>query len=189
MTDESVPFASKDDFAAWLDAEHERSRGVWILLAKKGSGIPSVTYAEAVELALCYGWIDGQARSVDDQVYVQRFTPRAARSKWSKINRGKVTDLIERGLVRPAGLREVERAKADGRWDAAYDPPSTAVAPPDLVAALDGNPAARDAYAGLDSRNRFAILHRIADAKRPETRASRIEKFVVMLAEGGKIYP
>ena len=158
-------------------------------MAKKGSGVASVSYAEAVEVALCYGWIDGQARSIDDDFYLQRYTPRTARSKWSKINCGRATDLIERGLMQPAGIREVERAKADGRWDAAYDPPSAAQVPPELAEALERNPAARDAFATLDGRNRYAILHRIADAKRPETKARRIEKFVSMLAEGGKIYP
>ncbi len=162
---------------------------MWIRLAKKGSGVASVSYAEAVEVALCYGWIDGQARSLDDDFYLQRYTPRSARSKWSKINCGRATDLIERGLMQPAGLREVERAKADGRWDAAYDPPSTAQVPPELAEALERNPAARNAFATLDGRNRYAILYRIAEAKRPETKARRIEKFVSMLAEGGKIYP
>jgi len=184
-----LPFISQDDWVASLAEHHDSSTGVWIRLAKKGSGVASVTYAEAVEVALCYGWIDGQAKTIDDRFYMQRFSPRSARSKWSKINCGKVVDLIERGLIQPAGLREVERAKADGRWDAAYDPPSTAQVPPELTEALERSPAAQDAFAALDSRNRYAILFRIADAKRPETKARRIEKFVAMLAEGGKIYP
>jgi uncharacterized protein YdeI (YjbR/CyaY-like superfamily) len=148
-----------------------------------------VTYLEALRTALRFGWIDGQARSLDDTHYAQRFTPRRARSIWSKRNREFATALIEAGEMEPAGLREVERAKADGRWDAAYDAPSTAAVPEDLRAALDANPAATEFFAGLDARNRYAILHRVQTAKRPETRARRIEKFVAMLAAGEKLYP
>jgi uncharacterized protein YdeI (YjbR/CyaY-like superfamily) len=189
VTEPAAEFASKDEWAAWLEDQHVTSTGVWVRFAKKGSGAVSVTYAEAVEVALCYGWIDSQARSLDDRFYLQRFTPRRARSKWSKVNCAKATDLIERGLMRPAGLREVERAKADGRWDAAYDAPSTATVPDDLRAELDRSPAAAEFFATLSSQNRYAILHRIQDAKKPETRARRIAKFVAMLAEGRKIYP
>ncbi|HEV2778009.1 MAG TPA: YdeI/OmpD-associated family protein [Actinophytocola sp.] len=184
-----ILFASQAEFEAWLDENHETSDGVWVKLAKKGSGVASVTYAEAVESALCYGWIDGQARSVDEQFYQQRFTPRTKRSKWSKINRDRVTALIEAGRVKPAGLRQVEAAKADGRWDAAYASPANATVPDDLRAALDANPAAAAFFATLDSRNRYAILHRTQDAKKPETRARRITQFVDMLARGEKLYP
>jgi uncharacterized protein YdeI (YjbR/CyaY-like superfamily) len=142
-----------------------------------------------VEAALCYGWIDGQARSIDENYWLQRFTPRTARSKWSKRNRARAIQLIERGEMKPAGLREVERAKSDGRWDAAYDAPSTATVPNDLRVELERNPEAHEFFASLDSRNRYAILHRIQDAKRPETRARRIAKFVEMLNERQKLYP
>ncbi len=185
----TIAFASADAWAAWLHEHHAASEGLWLKLAKKGTDVASVTYAEAVEVALTYGWIDGQARRHDEQHWLQRFTPRRARSKWSKVNRARATELIERGAMQPAGLREVERAKADGRWDAAYDAPSTATVPDDLQQELDRNEAARAFFATLDATNRYAILHRIQDAKRPETRVRRIETFVAMLAEGRKIYP
>jgi uncharacterized protein YdeI (YjbR/CyaY-like superfamily) len=182
-------FASPAEWVAWLDAEHESSAGVWIKLAKKGSGIASVSQQEAVEVALRYGWIDGQARSLDDQHWLQRYTPRRPRSRWSKRNRAKAIELIERGEMKPAGMREVARAKADGSWDAAYDSQSEAVVPDDLRLELERNPAARELFETLDSQNRYAILHRIQDAKRPETRARRIAKFVDMLGEGRKPHP
>jgi uncharacterized protein YdeI (YjbR/CyaY-like superfamily) len=161
---------------------------VWLTFAKKDSGIDSVRYPEAVEAALAHGWIDGQARRLDDEWYVQRFTPRTARSRWSRINRDKAIALIERGAMKPAGLAEVERAKADGRWDAAYASPRAAKVPDDLQRALDAHPAAREFFAGLDGNNRYAILHRIEEAKRPDTRARRIAKFVAMLEAGEKIH-
>jgi uncharacterized protein YdeI (YjbR/CyaY-like superfamily) len=162
---------------------------VWVRFAKKGSGIPSVTYAEALDAALCYGWIDGQSRSVDETWYLQKFTPRRARSIWSKRNREKVAALIESGRMRPAGLAEIDRAKADGRWDAAYDGPAAATVPDDLQAALDANPAAADSFAGLNGQNRYAILHRVQTAVKPETRARRIAQFVEQLARGETLYP
>jgi uncharacterized protein YdeI (YjbR/CyaY-like superfamily) len=187
---EVLPFATPEEWEAWLRAHHETvTAGVWIKFARKGSGIPTVTYRDALQVALRFGWIDGQARSHDESWYLQRFTPRRARSIWSKRNRDFATALIEAGEMEPAGLREVERAKADGRWDAAYDAPSTARVPDDLQAALDANPAATEFFAGLDRQNRYAILHRVQTAKRPETRARRIEKFVAMLAAGEKIHP
>ena len=184
-----IAFASREEFAAWLDEHHERPDGLWIKFAKKASGIPTVVYAEALEVALCHGWIDGQVAKFDDRHYLQRFTPRRARSKWSKINRDRATALIESGAMKPAGLAEVERAKADGRWDAAYDAPSRATVPDDLQRALDANPAAAEFFATLSGSNRYAVLYRIQDAKRPETRARRIEKFVAMLARGEKLHP
>jgi uncharacterized protein YdeI (YjbR/CyaY-like superfamily) len=183
-----MPFASRDAWAAWLEEQHASSDGLWLKFAKKGSGVETVTYAEAVETALCYGWIDGQVRKFDEDYYLQRFTPRRARSRWSKINRQKATELIERGEMKPAGLREVERAKADGRWDAAYDAPSTAQVPDDLLRELEKNQPAREFFETLDGRNRYAILYQIQDAKMPETRARRIEKYVAILSEGKKIY-
>jgi uncharacterized protein YdeI (YjbR/CyaY-like superfamily) len=184
-----IPFASREAWAAWLEEQHATSVGLWLKFAKKGSGLDTVTYAEAVEVALCYGWIDGQVRKLDEDHYLQRFTPRRARSRWSKTNRQKATELIERGEMKPAGLREVERAKSDGRWDAAYDAPSTATVPEDLRRELEKNEPAREFFETLDGRNRYAILYQIQDARRPETRARRIEKYVAMLGEGKKIYP
>ena len=184
-----IPFASRDAWEAWLEKHHETANGLWLKIAKKGSGIETVSYAEALEAALCYGWIDGQKASFDDQYWLQRFTPRKPRSKWSKVNRQKATELIEKGEMKPAGLREVERAKADGRWDAAYDAQSTATVPDDLRQELEKNHRAREVFTTLDSRNRYAILYQIQDAKRPETRARRIEKYVAMLAQRQKIYP
>ena len=184
-----IPFASCDAWEAWLEEHHTASDGLWLKLAKKGSGLESVTYDQAVEVALCYGWIDGQVRKFDEDYYLQRFTPRRPRSKWSKVNRKKATELIERGEMKPAGLREVERARADGRWDAAYDAPSTATVPEDLRRELEKNDRAREFFATLDSRNRYAILYHIQDAKKPETRARRIQKYLAMLSERKKIYP
>ncbi len=184
-----VSFASRREWAAWLGKEHAASSGLWLKIAKKGSGVVSVSYADALEEALCYGWIDGQKGKLDDLYWLQRFTPRRPRSKWSKTNRTKATELVERGKMKPAGLREIERAKADGRWDAAYDAQSTATVPGDLHRELEANPRAKEFFSTLDSINRYAILYRIKDAKRPETRARRIAKFVAMLNEHEKIHP
>jgi uncharacterized protein YdeI (YjbR/CyaY-like superfamily) len=179
-------FPSQASWEAWLEQHHASAPGVWVKFAKKGSGVESVSYGEAVESALCFGWIDGQMKSLDERFYLQRFTPRRRRSSWSKVNVEKATALIEAGRMRPAGLAEVERAKADGRWDAAYEPPSKITVPEDLERALDANPTARAAFAALDSQNRYLILYRVHGAKRPETRARRIAQFVEQLAEGRK---
>jgi uncharacterized protein YdeI (YjbR/CyaY-like superfamily) len=184
-----IPFASRDAWAAWLNEHHATSDGVWLKIAKKGSAIETVSYAEALDVALCYGWIDGQKASFDERHWLQRFTPRRPRSKWSKVNRQKATELIEKGEMRHAGLREVERAKADGRWEAAYDAQSTATVPDDMRRELEKNQRALEFFSKLDSRNRYAILYRIQDAKKSETRARRIEKYVAMLAEQKKLYP
>jgi uncharacterized protein YdeI (YjbR/CyaY-like superfamily) len=181
-------FADAADFEAWLERNHDSPDGVWLKIAKKGAREPSVTYDEAVELGLCFGWIDSQMRGLDDQHYLQRFTPRRPRGRWSKINREKVEALIEAGRMRPAGLVEVEAAKADGRWDAAYEGARTAKVPDDLQAELDANPAAAEFFAGLDSANRYAIIYRLGDAKKPETRERRLRKFVAMLERGEKIH-
>jgi uncharacterized protein YdeI (YjbR/CyaY-like superfamily) len=186
---ETRAFPSAEEWEAWLRAHHDTAPGVWIKFARKGSGVPTVTYMEALQAALCFGWIDGQARSVDESFYVQRFTPRRARSIWSKRNRDFATALIESGRMQPAGLREVERAKADGRWDAAYDAPSTATVPDDLRAALDASPSAAAFFETLSSQNRYAILHRVQTAKKPETRARRIATFVAMLERGETLHP
>jgi uncharacterized protein YdeI (YjbR/CyaY-like superfamily) len=184
-----MPFASREAWEAWLEEEHAASEGLWLKIAKKGSGIGSVTFVEALDAALCYGWIDSQRAGFDGRCYLQRFTPRKPRSKWSQVNREKVAKLIEVGRMKPAGLREIERAKADGRWDAAYEPPSAATVPDDLRLELEKNEGAREFFETLNSTNRYAILHRIQDAKKPETRARRIAKYVQMLAEGKKLYP
>ena len=182
-------FPSRETWAAWLDKHHTDSAGIWLAFAKKGAGEASVSYGDAVEVALCYGWIDGQAGKLDERFWVQRFTPRRPRSIWSRVNRDRALALMARGEMQPAGLREVERAQADGRWEAAYEPPSTMTVPEDLQEALASNPAAAEFFATLNSTNRYAILHRIHTAKKPETRARRIETFVAMLAEGKKLYP
>ena len=184
-----LAFESAADFERWLREHHDASPGLWVKIAKKGSGLASVTYAEAVEAALCFGWIDGQMRSLGETFFVQRFTPRAKRSMWSKRNREKVAELIAAGRMQPAGLREIERAKEDGRWDAAYDAPSTSTVPEDLQRELDRNAEAAAFFAKLDGRNRYAILHRIQTATKPETRSRRIERLVAMLAAGEKLYP
>lgn len=177
-------FASAGDLEAWLEENHDASDGIWLKIAKKTSGIETVDYPEALEVALCFGWIDGQMRSLDETYYVQKFTPRRARSTWSKLNRGKVERLIEEGRMRPAGHAEIERAKTDGRWDEAYDSPSTATVPADFQQALDASPQAKEFFAGLGKTKRYAFLYRIRDAKRPETRAKRIADYVALLAEG-----
>ncbi len=183
-------FGTQEDFEAWLEEHQGDAEGLWLKIPRKGSGLPGVDYATALESALCFGWIDGHKRSLDETHWIQRFTPRRARSRWSAVNRRKALELIERGRMRPAGLREVERAKADGRWEAAYASQRTATVPDDLRAALDAAPAgAREFFDALDSRNRYAILHRIEEAKRAQTRAARIEKFVAMLAAGEKLHP
>jgi uncharacterized protein YdeI (YjbR/CyaY-like superfamily) len=192
MADGDVPvvsFGSAREWEDWLEANHLSSPGVWLKIAKKDAGTPTVSYAEALECALCFGWIDGQKGALDETHWRQRFTPRRARSKWSRINRDKAEALIADNRMRPAGLREVELAKADGRWDAAYEGQRTITVPPDLAAALDANEAARAFFATLNSANRYAILYRIGDAKRPETRARRIANFVTMLAERKTIHP
>lgn len=183
-----LPFESAAAFAKWLGKNHAKADGVWIRFAKKGSGVASLSYAEAVEVALAHGWIDGQAKPHDEPFWLQKFTPRRARSKWSRINRERAEKLIKDGAMRPAGLSQVEAAKADGRWEAAYASPKNAEPPDDLIAALRRNKAARTFFETLDRSNRFAIIYRIADAKKPETRARRIEQFVTMLAEGKKIH-
>ncbi|MFE1782206.1 YdeI family protein [Streptomyces sp. NPDC059506] len=181
-------FATQEEWEKWLEENHGDVPGVWFQIPKNGSGIDGVDYAHALESALCYGWIDGQKKKLDEQHWLQRFTPRRPGSKWSKVNREKATRLIAGGRMRPAGLREVEKAKVDGRWEAAYAAQSRATVPDDLRAALDAAPEARDFFAALDSRNRYAVLYRIEDAKKPETRAARIEKFVAMLAQRKKLH-
>lgn len=192
MPAEELPvlaFASQAEWAAWLVAHgDETPGGVWLKYAKKGSRIRSLVYAEALQEALRQGWIDGQARPFDDAFYLQRFTPRRARSKWSQRNVKYAEALIAEGRMLPAGLAEVERARADGRWEAAYPGPATATVPPDLRTALDADPEAAAFFATLSSTNRYAILYRVLEAKRPETRARRIERFVAMCRAGETVH-
>jgi uncharacterized protein YdeI (YjbR/CyaY-like superfamily) len=181
-------FDTRRAWSTWLGANHTNSAGVWIRFAKKASGTKSLTYIEALDVALCYGWIDGQSKSDGAMYYLQKFTPRGKRSIWSKRNREKVQALIASGKMRRAGLAEVERAKQDGRWDAAYDSPSKAAVPPDLQAALEQHARAKQFFDTLNQQNRYAILFRIQTAKKPETRAKRIREFVAMLARGEKLH-
>jgi uncharacterized protein YdeI (YjbR/CyaY-like superfamily) len=182
-------FASPAELEAWLEANHAESEGVWLKIAKKGVEPPSVTYGEALEVALCFGWIDSQKRGHGERHFLQRFTPRRPRGRWSKINREKAEALIESGAMRPTGLAEVEAARADGRWEAAYESARTATVPADLQRELDANPAAAEFFAGLDGANRYAILYRLDEAKKPETRERRLRKFVAMLERGEKVHP
>ena len=181
-------FKSAKAFEAWLKKNHATSEGLWLKIAKRGSNEPSVTYPEAVEIALCWGWIDGQKKSFDDQHYLQRFTPRRARSVWSKINVNKVQALIEAGRMQAPGQAQVEAAKADGRWARAYDGARTSTVPEDLQAALEAEPAAKTFFASINASNRYAILWRIQTAARAETRARRVAQLVEMLARGETIH-
>jgi uncharacterized protein YdeI (YjbR/CyaY-like superfamily) len=182
-------FANGKAWWNWLQKQHATSPGIWMKIAKKDAPESSVQYPEALDAALCFGWIDGQKKSIDEQYWLQKFTPRAKRSIWSKINREKVAALIGKGLMQPAGLAEVERARQDGRWEAAYDSWSAAEVPADLQAALDASAKARANFAALSSQNRYAILFRTHQAKRAETRAKRINYFVAMLERGQTVHP
>jgi uncharacterized protein YdeI (YjbR/CyaY-like superfamily) len=182
-------FKSQDDWSVWLAKNHDKKPGLWLRFAKKDSGLRSVTYKEAVEVALCHGWIDGQARAGDESTWEQKFCPRTAKSKWSKINRDKATALIANGKMATAGLAAVESAKKDGRWKAAYDSPSKSTVPEDLQAALDANLQAKAFFETLNSANRYAILWRIQTVKKAETRARKIQQFISMLKRKEKIHP
>jgi uncharacterized protein YdeI (YjbR/CyaY-like superfamily) len=182
-------FATPADWRAWLERHHAASPGIWLQFARKTSGVASVNHAEALETALCFGWIDGQAKGVDATHWLQKFTPRKPNSLWSQINRRKALELIERGLMRPAGLAAIERAKANGRWEAAYHSPRNSAIPPDLQEELGRSPKAAKFFASLDSRNRYAILFRLQTAKTPETRRARLEKFVAMLKRRETLHP
>ena len=184
-----MPFSSQRDWEKWLKAKHETVAGVWLKLAKAGAGIPSVTYAEALDVALCYGWIDSQKRAFDERFFLQKFTPRGPRSIWSKINCEKAEQLIRAGRMEPAGMTAIDRARADGRWDAAYASQANAGIPADFQVALDANAEAKAFFATLNSVNRYAIYFRIQNVKKPETRAKNIAKFIAMLAQGKTIYP
>lgn len=185
----SLPFATKGAFARWLRSNHASPQGLWVEIAKKGSGVASVTYEEAREVALAYGWIDGLTHAKDELAFRLRFTPRRARSKWSKINREIVEQMIAAGTMKPSGLAQVEAAKADGRWEAAYESPSRMTAHPDFARALERSPKAKAFFATIDAANRYAFLYRVHDAKREATRTRRIEQFVAMLERGELLHP
>ena len=176
------------DWESWLECWHESAPGVWLALAKRGSAQATLSYAEALDGALCFGWIDGQKAALDEHLWLQRFTPRRARSRWSRINRDRAEELERSGRMRPPGAAQIAHARADGRWDAAYAGQRSAEPPDDLRLALAANPRAREFFDGLDGANRYAILYRIEEAKRPATRAQRIARYVEMLAAGDRIH-
>lgn len=182
-------FKDQAAWLAWLDKNHADSSGIWLRLAKKNSGLQSVTYAEAIETALCYGWIDGHKRPESDQAWLQRFCPRSAKSIWSRINREKALVLIKSGRMMPAGHQAIDQAQSNGRWESAYDSPSQAEVPRDFQMALKTSSKAKNFFERLNRANRYAILFRIQTAKKPETRARNIRKFVAMLERGEKIHP
>ncbi len=184
-----LQFADADAWERWLEVNAETVAGVRLRIAKKNSEHSTVSYAEALDVALCHGWIDGRRNALDDDFFLQTFTPRRARSLWSQVNRDKVTALIEAGRMRERGHREIDRAKADGRWEAAYASQKSIEIPDDLAEALAANPAAAAAFAGLSGQNRYAILFRLHNAKRPETRTRNLATFVDMLARGETPYP
>ena len=188
--DPHLAFATPEDFARWITAQADEPGGVWLRTPKAGSGIEGISYAEALQVALAHGWIDSLKRRGDvPGVFLQRFTPRRPRSVWSKVNRAHVERLIAEGRMTPRGLAEVEKAKGDGRWDAAYSSQSRAEVPGDLAAALDAVPGARQFFDSLDATNRYAVLHRIATVKKAETRARKIEQYAAMLGRGEKLHP
>ena len=184
-----LSFDTQQDWETWLAEHHTDSKGIWLKIAKKETGVPSVSYSEALESALCYGWIDGQKDSFDDSYWLQKFTPRRPKSVWSKVNCDKATELIVKGRMQPAGLRQVGLAKADGRWESAYQSQSKITIPEDFQSELDKNQQAKEFFGTLNSANRYAILYRIETAKKPETRSARIQKFIEMLAKNEKIHP
>ena len=184
-----ISFASAAEWETWLEQNHAASHGVWLRMFKKGSGHESVNHPGALDVALCFGWIDGQARPHDEESWLQKFTPRRPRSAWSRRNTEKVERLISEGRMRPSGLQEVETAKLDGRWQKAYDSPAKSKVPDDFLRALDTAPQARAFFDTLNKRNTFAIAYRLQTARKPETREKRIRQFVEMLAKGEKLYP
>jgi uncharacterized protein YdeI (YjbR/CyaY-like superfamily) len=184
-----ISFVSAPEWRAWLEENHASAPGVWVSIAKKGSGIDSVRYPEVLEHAICFGWIDGRRERLDDARFLQRFTPRRARSPWSKINREKAERLAAEGLMAPAGLDEIRRAQDDGRWERAYASQRTAAVPEDLQRELDARPAAAAAFSGLSAQNRYAILYRLDQARRAETRARRLAEYVRMLEAGETLHP
>jgi uncharacterized protein YdeI (YjbR/CyaY-like superfamily) len=185
----TLTFPSQAAWEQWLEQNHGSAPGLWLQIAKKSSGIATVTYDEAVESALCFGWIDGQKGALDQTYFLQRFTPRRPRSLWSQINTRRIEVLETAGRMRPAGQREVAAAKADGRWDAAYQGARDATVPADLAEALRQDPAAERFFTTLDKTHRYAVCFRVQTAVKPQTRADRIARFVSMLARGEKLHP
>lgn len=181
-------FRSSEELRAWMTKEHTRASSLLLRIYKKGSGVRSITYAEALDQALCFGWIDGQKLPFDAESWVQKFTPRRAKSNWSRLNVAHVDRLIRRGQMTPAGLREMESAKADGRWTAAYDSPANATLPPEFIEELARNADAKQFYATLNRANVYAIAYRLQTAKRPETKIKRIKLIIDMLARGEKFH-
>src|SRR6266550_1006180 len=184
-----MSFETQQDWERWLTEHHTDTVGIWLKIAKKETGISSVYYAEALESALCYGWIDGQKASFDEQYWLQKFTPRGPKSMWSKVNCDKATALLASDRMQPAGRRQMELAKVDGCWEAAYESQSKITIPDDFQRELDNNQKAKEFFKTLNSVNRYAILLRIQTAKKPETRSARIQKFIEMLAKNEKIHP
>jgi uncharacterized protein YdeI (YjbR/CyaY-like superfamily) len=182
-------FDSPHAWEQWLAERHAQTQGVWLKIAKKGADASSVSYADALDAALCYGWIDGQKKSYDDTFWLQKFTPRRPRSVWSRVNTAKAEQLIASGRMRPTGQREVDAAKGDGRWGRAYQSQGALTLPDDLRAALDSHPGARAFFDTLNKANRYAICHRVETARKPETRRARIDKFIAMLAANERLYP
>jgi len=181
-------FKTREEFAAWLDKNHKTSPALWVRMARKGSGIKSITYAEGVEVALCYGWIDAQKLPESETAWLQRFMPRRSRSIWSKVNREKALALIANGQMTQAGLVEIERAKTDGRWEAAYDSQAGARVPPDFEKALERHPKAKAFFNSISAANRYAITWRLQTAKKAETRAKRMRRFIEMLEKGETLH-
>lgn len=184
-----ILFENQQDWEQWLSEHYADSDGIWLKLARKATGIPSVNYSDALDSALCYGWIDGQKAAFDDQYWLQKFTPRRPKSIWSKMNCVRAEALMAQGRMQPAGLKQMELAKADGRWDLAYESQSRITIPADFQSELDKNPQAKEFFSTLDSANRYAILFRIHNAKKPETRTARINKFIEMLSNNQAIHP
>src|SRR6266480_81529 len=184
-----MSFETQQGWEEWLKEHHAETKGIWLKIAKKEASTPSVSYAEALDSALCYGWIDGQKAAFDDKYWLQKFTPRTTKSIWSKVNCNKAEALIAEGRMQPAGLRQVELAKSDGRWERAYESQSKITIPDDFQSELDKNPKAKDFFSTLDSANRYAFLFRIHAAKKPETRSAKIQKFVEMLNQQQKLHP
>lgn len=185
----TMPFETQQDWETWLEENHAEAKGIWLKIAKKEARTSSVSYAEALDSALCYGWIDGQKAAFDDKHWLQKFTPRTAKSIWSKVNCSKAEALIAEGRMQPAGLRQVELAKSDGRWERAYESQSKITIPDDFQSELDKNPKAQDFFSTLDSANRYAFLYRVQAAKKPETRSAKIQKFIEMLNQQQKLHP
>jgi uncharacterized protein YdeI (YjbR/CyaY-like superfamily) len=185
---EIISFKTQNDFSDWLENNYTNEKGIWLRFYKKNSGVPSITYEQALEVALCYGWIDGQVKKYDELSYIQKLTPRRSKSIWSKRNVERVIKLEKDGKLKPSGILEIEKAKADGRWGIAYDSPANMIIPEDFIVELSKNPKALEFYNNLNKTNKYAITWRIQTAKRPETREKRMKSILEMLNKGEKFY-